>query len=270
MAQNIVDQLVVTLGLDASGFKKGQRDATKAWRDTKASITQDAVAMKSAIASVATEFIGLVLAVRGIDDVIHKFGELNTTLASLGYTARQLGESNENLRLYQQIAGGFGGTAQGVTQMVAGLEQGMFQLRYMGQMSGQMLSWMRFGGGLPPTNAQGGVDVLAMVSRLREHLKGMNAVDKNQILTALGVDEGTRNAILATNTQYRDWLTSQRLSAAAMAKGVPAAQDLQRSWRNLGYELAATGSKILTSRSPALRALFSEMADVTTRHSKDF
>ena len=270
MAQNVVDSLVVTLGLDASNFKKGQKDATKAWADTKTSIKADSAAMSSAIASVAKEFIGLFFAVRGIEDVIHGFSELNTTLSALGYTARQLGESSADLRLYQQIAGGFGGTAQGVNNMVSGLEQGMFQLRYMGQMSGQMLAWMRFGGGMPATNAQGGIDVLKMVSQLREHLKGMGAVDKNQILTALGVDEGTRNAILATNAQYQKWLALQQQSPVITAKGVWAAQSLQRAWRNLGYELAATASQILTTISPVMKGLFAEMGDWVGRHSTDF
>src|SRR5487761_1946452 len=267
---NVIDSLVVTLGLDASGFKKGQKEATKAWADTKTSIKTDSAVMSSAISSVAKEFVGLFFAVRGIADVVHGFAQLNSTLATLGYTARQLGESSGNLRLYQQIAGGFGGTAQGVNNMVSGLEQGMFQLRYMGQMSGQMLAWLRFGGGLPATNAAGGIDVLKMVSGLRERLKGMGAVDKNQILTALGVDDGTRNAILATNTQYQDWLASQQQSAAIMAKGVPAAQSLQRAWRNLGYELSATGSQILAAISPAIKALFTEMGDWVGRHSADF
>lgn len=38
----------------------------------------------------------------------------------------------------------------------------------------------------------------------------------------------------------------------------------------MGYELAATGSKILTAVSPALKALFKEVGDWTERHSKDF
>ena len=251
MADNVIDSLVVTLGLDASKFKTEQRKAVASTAD-----------MASAIRRVGLEFTGLFFGVRGAGDIIHKFSELNSTMADLGYTSRQLGESAGNLRLYQQIAGGFGGTAAGVNQMVAGLEQGMFNMRYMGQMSGQMMAWLRFGGGLPATNAQGGIDVLKMVSQLRERLHGMSNVEKNQILTALGVDPGTRNAIMATRTQYDAWVRKQRESAQQMSAGTDAAQSLQRSWRNLQYSVDGAAATILTNLTPALKGMLGNLAKI--------
>lgn len=262
MGQNVIDSLIVTLGLDASQFTREQKRAAAQLVKTKNEMKATAGEMAGAFRRVGLEFAGIFFGIRGTGDIIHKFAELNSVMADLGYTSRQLGESAANLRLYQQIAGGFGGTAGGVNQMVAGLEQGMFQLRYMGQMSGQMLAWLRFGGGLPPTNAQGGIDVLKMVDQLRGRLHGMNDVDKNQILLALGVSGGIRNAILSTREKYEQWLKTQKESAKQMAAGTNAAQDLQRSWRNLQYSVDGAAATILTSLTPALRSMLGNLAKI--------
>ncbi len=262
MAGNVVDSLILTLGLDASQFTREQKKAAEALVKTKESMSNTASEMGLAFRRVGLEFAGLFFGIRGVGDIIHKFTELNSSMAELGYNSRQLGESAANLRLYQQIAGGFGGTAAGVTQMVGGLEQGMFNLRYMGQMSGQMAAWMRFGGGLPPTNAQGGIDVLKMVSDLRARLHGMSAVDQNQILTALGVSTGVRNAIMATQSQYDSWVRSQRASAKQMAAGTHSAQSLQRSWRNLQYSVDGAAATILTNLTPALKGMLGNLAKI--------
>ena len=262
MSTNVIDQLVVTLGLDASQFSREQKRAAAELLKTKESMKSTAVEMAGAFRRVGLEFAGIFFGIRGAGDIIHKFAELNSTMADLGYTSRQLGESASNLRLYQQIAEGFGGTASGVTQMVSGLEQGMFNLRYMGQMSGQMLAWMRFGGGLPATNAQGGIDVLKMVSDLRARLHGMGNVEKNQILTALGVSDGIRNAIMATRQQYDKWVQSQRESASRMAAGTQSAQSLQRAWRNLQFSVDGAAASVLTNLTPALKSMLGNLAKI--------
>ncbi len=261
--KNVIDELVVTLGLDASQFTKEQRRASESVATMRKTMEANARVMASAFRRIGLEFTGLFFGIRGVGDIIGKFADLNSTMAELGYTSRQLGESASNLRLYQQIAGGFGGTAAGVSQMVGSLEQGMFSLRYMGQMSGQMASWLRFAGGLPAVNAQGGIDVLAMVKQLREHLAGMPNVDKNQILTALGVSDGIRNAVMATRETYDRWVNSQRASARQMAQGARAAEGLQRAWRNLKYGVEGAAGSLLTALTPAIRSLLAELDRVT-------
>ncbi|MGC8517905.1 MAG: lytic transglycosylase domain-containing protein [Steroidobacteraceae bacterium] len=262
MADTVIDSLIVTLGLDASNFTREQKKAAESLVKTKNSMGNTAREMAGAFRRVGLEFAGLFFGARSAGDIVHKFAELNSQMADLGYNSRQLGESAANLRLYQQIAGGFGGSAAGVTQMVSGLEQGMFNLKYMGQMSGQMAAWLRFGGGLPPTNAQGGIDVLKTVSDLRARLHGMGPVDQNQILTALGVSPGIRNAIMATRQQYEHWVRSQRESAKQMADGTTSAQSLQRAWRNLQYSLDGAAATVLTNLTPALKSMLGNLAKI--------
>src|ERR1017187_6840276 len=104
MAGTIIDSLVVTLGLDSSGFKKGQADARKGIKDTESVVKESAGAMASAISRVAMEFIGLFLAARGIGDIVHLFTDLNGSLRKLGFESLNFGVAAGELRDWQEVA----------------------------------------------------------------------------------------------------------------------------------------------------------------------
>lgn len=256
MATSIIDALIVTLGLDPSGFKRGKAEADAGLKDTKNIATGAADDIVGGIGKIALKFTALFTAVRGVTDIIDFFKELNHEIADLGYTSRQLGESAGNLRLYQQVAEGFGGTAKGVTGTVSSLETAMFNMRQMGQMSDQLVAFQRFGGGLPATNAQGGIDYPRMIAQLRGALSGLPAQEANQRMLAMGLDEGTRNAVLASTQDLAKWTEAQKKSATQTGAHTKAAQDLERSWLQLKNDAVGLSATVLGKTTPALEAMF--------------
>lgn len=257
MAISIIDALVVTLGLDPSGFKKGKAEADAGLKDTKNIATGAAEEIVGGIGKMALAFTSLFVAVRGVTDVVDFFKDLNHQISDLGYTSRQLGETAPGLRLYQQVAEGFGGTAKGVTGTVASLEQALFQMRQMGTMSDILVAWQRFGGGLPKTNAQGGIDLMASIGQARRAVTGLPAQEANQRLIAMGLDEGTRNAILASTSDLAKWTEAQKKSAKEVGGNTKAAQDLERSWLQLKNDAVGLSATVLGQTTPALEAMFS-------------
>lgn len=259
MTTNVIDAFVMTLGLDPSGFKKGKAEADAAIKDTKGIAVTSGVEIAGAVKKMALEFAGLFLAVRSISDVVHFFADLNHEIADLGYTSRQLGETAANLRLYQQVGEGFGGTAAGVNSTVESLESALFNMRQMGQFSDTLIAWQRFGGGLPAMNAQGGIDYLKMVQQVRGAMHGLGDVEANQRMMAMGLDPGTRNAVLSSTEDFNKWVESQRKSAAEFAKNTEGAQRLSRAWVNLKGDLGGLAATLLSDATPALQDMFKKL-----------
>ena len=256
MATSIIDALIVTLGLDSTEFKKGKAEADAALKDTKNVAVSAADDIAGGIGKLALKFTGLFTAIAGVASVVDFFKNLNHEISDLGYTSRQLGESAGNLRLYQQIAEGFGGTAKGVTGTVASLETAMFNMRQMGQMSDQLVAWQRFGGGLPQTNAAGGIDMLASINQVRRAMSGLAPQEANQRMLAMGLDEGTRNAVLASTADLAKWTEAQKKSATQVGANTKAAQDLERSWLQLKNDAVGLSATVLGQTTPALEAMF--------------
>lgn len=259
MTTNVIDAFVMTLGLDPSGFKKGKAEADAAIRETKGIATASGAEIAGAVKGMALEFAGLFLAIRSISDVVHFFTDLNHEIADLGYTSRQLGETASNLRLYQQVSEGFGGTAAGVNATVESLESALFNMRQMGQFSDTLIAWQRFGGGLPPVNAQGGIDMLASIKQVRAAMHGLGDVEANQRMIAMGLDPGTRNAVLSSTADFNKWVDAQRKSAAEFAQNTAGAQRLSRSWQQLKNDTQGLAATLLSDATPALKDLFQRL-----------
>src|SRR5665213_3374577 len=159
----VVDSLIVKLGLDPKGFKQGSDEVKKQSKATKDAVTADGKGvsdsvkktelavksssdgMVSSFRRVATEFIGLFIAVRSVSDVVGFFERVNASTRQLGLDSKNFGTAAAELRDWQNIAVLAGGTAEGVTKTIGGLEQALFQLKYNGQFSDQLLYLSRLG-----------------------------------------------------------------------------------------------------------------------------
>lgn len=261
MATSIIDALIVTLGLDASGFKRGKAEADAALKETRNIAVTSAEDIVGGVAKMALGFTALFTAVRGVGDAIEYFKNLNHEISDLGYTSRQLGESAQSLRVYQQLAEGFGGSSKGITNTVSSLETAMFNMRQMGQMSSPLIAWQRFLGGLPPTNAEGGIDMIAAINQARQATAGLSSMEATQRMKASGLDEGTINAVLGKTKAVDDYIAAQQRSAAQIAADVDSAKSLQQASAQLQFDLAGVASVALKDATPSLEAMFKKMDD---------
>ena len=127
MASSTVDALVVTLGLDASGFSKGIKGSAEE------------------LAGFTRRLAGMFFAIRGIEDVVDYFKDLHRQLADIGFEARNLGIAGTSLSRLGEVAQLFGGQMQDAAQTVEGLQGALFGLKYQGQMSESLMMLQRFG-----------------------------------------------------------------------------------------------------------------------------
>ena len=132
----IIDSLVVTLGLDSSGFKKGQTEVKKGLEDTRKNADQTAKDMEAAgkraasfFGSIRTELLALVgvtLSAQGIKTFITN---MTSDLMRLGIESRALDISAKSLDGWERAAAAAGSTAERMAGTLGNFQKTLTNIR---------------------------------------------------------------------------------------------------------------------------------------------
>lgn len=132
----IIDALVVTLGLDATGFNKGQKEVKGGLDDTRKKADQAAKDMEAAgkraasfFGSIRTELLALVgvtLSVQGFKNFITG---MTDNLQQLAVNSRSLDMSAKSLDGWQRAAEAAGSSAEKITGTLSGFQNVLTQIR---------------------------------------------------------------------------------------------------------------------------------------------
>ncbi|MGG6193060.1 hypothetical protein ACQV2B_03035 [Pantoea allii] len=132
----IIDALVVTLGLDSSGFKKGQGEIKGGLDDTRKQADQTAKDMEAAgkraasfFGSIRTELLALVgvtLSAQGIKSFVTG---MTDNLQQLAVNSRSLDMSAKSLDGWQRAAESAGSSAEKMTGTLSGFQNVLTQIR---------------------------------------------------------------------------------------------------------------------------------------------
>lgn len=132
----IIDSLVVTLGLDPSGFKKGQEEIKKGLNDTRKNADQTAKEMEAAgkraasfFGSIRTELLALVgvtLSAQGIKTFITS---MTSDLMRLGIESRALDISAKSLDGWERAATAAGSSAEKMAGTLGSFQKVLTQIR---------------------------------------------------------------------------------------------------------------------------------------------
>lgn len=132
----IIDALVVTLGLDATGFNKGQNEVKGGLDDTRKKADQAAKDMEAAgkraasfFGSIRTELLALVgvtLSVQGFKNFITG---MTDNLQQLAVNSQSLDMSAKSLDGWQRAAEAAGSSAEKITGTLSGFQNALTQIR---------------------------------------------------------------------------------------------------------------------------------------------
>lgn len=132
----IIDSLVVTLGLDPTGFKKGQEEVKKGLNDTRKNADQTAKDMEAAgkraasfFGSIRTELLALVgvtLSAQGIKTFITS---MTSDLMRLGIESRALDISAKSLDGWERAATAAGSSAEKMAGTLGSFQKVLTQIR---------------------------------------------------------------------------------------------------------------------------------------------
>lgn len=230
----VIDELIVRLGLDNKGFKKGSKDAEADLNRTKktadkagkdiANSGKQAAQFFSQMEKSAVKLFSVLTVGRGISDFV---SNVINGGAQLDRMSTRVNESAANLSRWQGAVKQSGGTAEGFLATVQGISNQMTQLQLTGDAPMVMLLQKL---GVSAVEADGKAKpILKLIRDIGDSLddkQWANADKFNQLLAA-GFDEGTINLLMRGRQEREKMLASQREYNDADAK---AAREASERW----------------------------------------
>jgi len=244
---NVVDSLVVTLGLDSKAFASGVQGSTEQ------------------LASFTRRLSGMFLAVRGLEDVIDYFKDLHHQLAEVGFAARNLNVTGVELTRLGEVARLFGGQASDAIESVQGLQAAIFNLRFRGQMSDQLAMLQRFG--VAYLDAAGKMrsfrdiarDAAAAIDR-QARVAGLGQGERYQMALSMGFSGGIASAVAQGGAGLERALSeSGRDQKSLTERSIQSQVRLDQDLTRLQSATAANSAALLQRMTPAIEAATTEL-----------
>lgn len=264
-----LEELVVTLKLDSSGFTKGQKDALDSFKKTndemtdrqkKLEATNEAV--NQSFQDVATTIIGLAGVFGGAGMAAFAKDTVNS-VAATGRLASNIGEITSELSTFGRVVARNGGNAEIAMGSMKGLSDQLTRLRTLGQGSNDLFSFL---GTIGSQEKDSPLETFMRFAEWAEKHK-----DQPQLVNLLGQQGGlSQDAI----NEARKGLAQVRRDFAEASKGavtgdqVEALTKLQGAWVGLDQAIEKTGRDIVTDAAPALTSIASGISGWIERNQK--
>jgi len=260
MAAKVIDALVVTLGLDASKLKSQSQDAQKSQKDLKDNVKKSSNEITDSLMDVTRGIGVMLLGFEGIKGAISSFAGLNVELAGLGRFSKNLGQSVHEINAWDQAIELAGGSAQDAQADLQGLSASITQLNTTGTVSPLLQLFSRLGISL--YDSQGRVKKLTdLYTEMGDKLQQFNRADAFNLARQAGLSESTFNFIEMQADKRAELLATAEANNKADEKSAQQAAELQKQWREIGQEIKAIETEILTGIAPAIQKMFKGMKE---------
>jgi hypothetical protein len=252
VSSTVIDALIVTLGLDASNFKKGRETAEHETSETARKAKLNADAITKSLTEVGRAIAGLFLEFETATGFAKWLGGLNAGEAALGRTAANIGMSAHELNKWGDAVTLAGGSAQDAQSAFSQLTEDFQKMNTTGEQS-QLLQFLRARG----VNIRDSNGALRDQGEIFEELADKTAQYGRQYQTAMfkqaGLSQGYINYLVQSKALREDQLRLAEKNNGVTEDSVREAQRLQEYWRDIGLQIEAAGQKILSVVTPAVR-----------------
>lgn len=261
MAATVIDALLVTLGLDTSDFRKGQKDVSddlkKQREDAKKTAKEMAEQGKKAasfFSSIKTELLALTGVTVTAGGLMSLVKSTTSGLMDLSIQSKALGLSARELDGWSKSAEAAGSSAEKISASLQGF-QGAIQGARVGDYSSSIF------GGLAQLNALTGqnFDVWGQdaSSLAKTSLDALRKISDPNLRRQVGLSLGFDDATLQRNQEGKflpdvDRLTKSSGITDASTKG---AKEFTAAWAELGQNLDTVKNQIYVGLIPTIRDL---------------
>ncbi|HEC2618771.1 TPA: lytic transglycosylase domain-containing protein [Raoultella ornithinolytica] len=261
MAATVIDALLVTLGLDTSDFRKGQKDVSddlkKQREDAKKTAKEMAEQGKKAAAffgSIKTELLALTGVTVTAGGLISLVKNTTSSLMDLSIQSKALGMTARELDGFGKAAESAGSSFERITAALQGF-QAAKQGSLFGDTSSPIFSGMRMLTAL--TGDTFDVYSKDAKSLARSYLESLRKVKDPNIRRQIGAMGGFDDATIQRNQEGRflpdvDRLTKSSGITDASTKG---AKEFTAAWAELGQNLDTVKNQIYEGLIPTIRDL---------------
>lgn len=252
MAENIVESIIVKLGLDGSQYNREADKAKKSNESLNKSVSETDKVVGTVTKTLA-RFFGVLAVATGVAKMIDEVQRLNDELFFL---EKNLGMSSATIKNWQGAAGAMGGSAQGMTESIKSLNMGMNDFVTMGDTT--LLPFMN-ALGVGMVDAQGKLrktdDVML---DLADSFSKMDREQAFSIASKMGIDEGTFNTLVQGRKEMEKMLEYQSKMYKSSEEELKASRQLAQNRALLGQHWES----LKTMMANAIIPLFVKLSEV--------
>lgn len=230
MAENVVETILVKLGLDASSYNQDADKAVKKNEKLNKSIGETDKIVGT-VGKTLGRFFGVIAAATGISKLIDDVQRLNDELYHL---EKNLGMSSTTIKAWQGAAGAMGGSADGMTSSMKSLNMAMNDFVIMGDTS--MLPYMNaLGVSMVGTNGKL-KDTNDVMLDLADSFSKMDREQAFSIASKMGIDEGTFNTLVQGRKEMEKMIEYQKTMYQSSEAELQVSRDLAKNRALLGQQ----------------------------------
>lgn len=252
MAENIVESIIVKLGLDGSQYNR-EAEKAKSNNDKLNKSVSETDKIVGNVTKTLARWFSVTAAATGILKMVDQVQKLNDELYHL---ERNLGMSASTIKNWQGAAGAMGGSAQGMTESIKSLNMGMNDFVTMGDTT--LLPFMN-ALGVSMVDAQGKLrktdDVML---DLADSFSKMDREQAFSIASKMGIDEGTFNTLVQGRKEMEKMLEYQSKMYKSSEEELKASRQLAQNRALLGQHWES----LKTMMANAIIPLFVKLSEV--------
>ena len=220
MAENVVETILVKLGLDASSYSQDADKAVKKNEKLNKSIGETDKIVGT-VGKTLGKFFSVIATATGIAKLIDDVQRLNDELYHL---EKNLGMSSTTIKAWQGAAGAMGGSAEGMTSSMKSLNMAMNDFVVMGDTS--MLPYMNaLGVSMVGTNGKL-KDTNDVMLDLADSFSKMDREQAFSIASKMGIDEGTFNTLVQGRKEMEKMIEYQKTMYQSSEAELQVSRDL--------------------------------------------
>lgn len=263
----IIDSLIVTLGLDASGFRAGADNADRTIRNTGEEAERTGKKIKktgadggssfSKMAVGAAKFLAVIGGTMAIKSFIEKTIESNAALDRL---SKNLQENIETISAWSNSAELAGGSAEGLQGTLDMLSKAQTDLQLTGQ--SQLIPYFSaLGVSIADASGKGrtGADIFL---DLADRFSKMDRTTANNMGRMMGIDQGTMNLLLKGRKEVELMVAKQKEYNAVTKKQGEESSRLKFAMTEAKQGFSAFGRELVSSVLPGIEAFATGLSKV--------
>lgn len=250
----IVDSLIVTLGLDSSGFKKGTDEATRQTKATQDTLKKSGEAMSRSLLDVARNVAVLFVGFESTSGLINFLGKLNQMQASIGRMALNFGMSAHSLDVWDKAVARSGGTVEGAQGAIGGLLADITRLHTTSEPSGLL----RFLAAMGVNFQNIGENGRTAIDVFKDLAVAMDRMPRSQaflLATQYGVSPDVMQLLGRDPAKRAEEFRKAEQESKINDANAKAADELRERWYDIKQQMEAIGIVFLTKITPAIERM---------------
>lgn len=257
MSATVIDALMVTMGLDISGYKKNMDTAEKKRDDFERKSTESSKHIKDGFAAIRNEVLLLGAAFTAGVGIKDFFSSTINNAANLGYLSASLSMTTEKITAYQRASERAGGSTEGMTAQLKESVDTLAQLK-LGMGPSESLQWFFRMGGNSSDLQDGNTYLMARAKIIHD----MFLIDPGKaalMAKQMGIVGDQFDFVKQGPEAMRSQIEAQEKHSAVTKKDAEAAQKLRVQMLDLRDSFTQTATRIVLQLAPELTKLFAQL-----------